>query len=85
MWKAMIIDFDEYHYKYASAREGDWFLAGFSPRKQNITLYIMAGVDWYEDLMGQLGKDRTGKSCLYINKLANVDVQENWLNYQQLM
>lgn len=73
MWGGSIIGFGEYHYKYASGREGDWFLTGFSPRKQNISLYIMAGFDRYEELMSQLGKYKTGKSCLYINKLADVD------------
>lgn len=73
MWGGSIIGFGEYHYKYASGREGDWFLTGFSPRKQNISLYIMAGFERYEELMGRLGKYKTGKSCLYINKLADVD------------
>lgn len=75
MWGGSIIGFGEYHYKYASGREGDWFLTGFSPRKQNISLYIMAGFDRYEELMSQLGKYKTGKSCLYINKLADVDTE----------
>src|SRR5574341_155679 len=57
----------------ASGREGDWMLTGFSPRKQNLTLYIMAGFDEYDDLLGRLGKHKTAKSCLYINKLADVD------------
>lgn len=73
MWGDSIIGFGEYHYKYASGREGDWFLTGFAPRKQNISLYIMAGFKRYEELMGKLGKYKTGKSCLYINKLADVD------------
>lgn len=73
MWGDSIIGFGEYHYKYASGREGDWFLTGFSPRKQNISLYIMAGFKRYEELMSKLGKYKTGKSCLYINKLADID------------
>lgn len=73
MWGDSIVGFGSYHYKYASGREGDWFLAGFSPRKQNLTLYIMAGFDEYEDLLKDLGKHKTGKSCLYINKLDDVD------------
>ncbi|MBD3668428.1 MAG: DUF1801 domain-containing protein [Kangiella sp.] len=73
MWGDSMIGFGEYHYKYASGREGDWFLTGFAPRKQNISLYIMAGFKRYEELMGKLGKYKTGKSCLYINKLADVD------------
>ena len=73
MWGDSMIGFGEYHYKYASGREGDWFLTGFAPRKQNISLYIMAGFKRYEELMSKLGKYKTGKSCLYINKLADVD------------
>ncbi len=59
--------------KYASGRENDWFLVGFSPRKQNLTLYIMSGFDDYDPLLAKLGKHKTGKSCLYINKLGDVD------------
>ena len=73
MWGSSIIGFGSYHYKYASGRENDWFLAGFSPRKQNLTLYIMSGFDQYDGLLSKLGKHKTGKSCLYINKLADVD------------
>ena len=73
MWGDSIVGFGSYHYTYASGREGDWFLAGFSPRKQNLTLYIMSGFDEYDDLMARLGKFKTGKSCLYINKLEDVD------------
>ncbi|MFL7870001.1 MAG: DUF1801 domain-containing protein [Anaerolineales bacterium] len=74
MWGDSIIGFGSYHYKYASGREGDWFLTGFSPRKQNLTLYIMAGFDEYEQLLGKLGKHSTGKSCLYIKKIEDVDL-----------
>lgn len=74
MWGDSMIGFGEYHYKYASGREGDWFLTGFAPRKQNISLYIMAGFKRYEELMAKLGKYKTGKSCLYINKLDDVDI-----------
>lgn len=73
MWGDKIVGFGRYHYKYASGREGDWFLAGFAPRKQNLTLYIMSGFDGYDELMGKLGKHSTGKSCLYIKKLEDVD------------
>lgn len=73
MWGKSIVGFGSYHYKYASGREGDWFLTGFSPRKQSLTLYIMPGFDRYESLLGNLGKYKTGKSCLYINKLEDVD------------
>lgn len=73
MWGSSIVGFGSYRYKYASGREGDWMMVGFSPRKQNLTLYIMPGFEHYEELMGKLGKHKTGKSCLYINKLADVD------------
>ena len=74
MWGESIVGFGHYHYKYASGREGDWFLTGFAPRKQNLTLYIMAGFDNYEALLGKLGKHSTGKSCLYVKRLADVDM-----------
>lgn len=74
MWGSSIIGFGHYHYKYESGREGDWFLTGFSPRKQSLTLYIMAGFDEYDALMANLGKYKTGKSCLYINKLEDIDL-----------
>jgi hypothetical protein len=73
MWGESIVGFGNYHYKYASGREGDWFLTGFSPRKQNLTLYIMAGFDGYDQLLRKLGKHSTGKSCLYIKKMDDVD------------
>jgi len=73
MWGDSIVGFGKYHYKYASGREGDWFLTGFSPRVQNLTLYIMSGFDEYDELLGKLGKYSTGKSCLYIKKLEDVD------------
>ena len=66
MWGDAIVGFGHYHYKYASGREGDWFLTGFSPRKQNLTLYIMAGFDNYDALLARLGKHSIGKSCLYV-------------------
>ena len=74
MWGDSIVGFGEYHYKYASGREGNWFLAGFAPRKQNLTLYIMSGFDQYDGLLGKLGKHSTGKSCLYIKRLDDVDM-----------
>ena len=74
MWGSSIVGFGDYHYKYESGREGDWFVTGFSPRKQNLTLYIMAGFDNYDQLLSRLGKYKTGKSCLYINKLDDVDL-----------
>ncbi|MCA9934731.1 MAG: DUF1801 domain-containing protein [Ardenticatenaceae bacterium] len=74
MWGDSIIGFGSYHYKYASGREGDWFVVGFAPRKQNLTLYIMPGFERYDGLMQKLGKHKTGKSCLYINKLTDIDM-----------
>lgn len=74
MWGDTIVGFGHYHYKYASGREGDWFLTGFSPRKQNLTLYIIAGFDNYEALLDKLGKHSTGKSCLYVKRLADLDM-----------
>jgi len=74
MWGDSIVGFGSYHYKYASGREGDWFVTGFSPRKQNLTLYIMAGFDEYDQLLSKLGKHSIGKSCLYIKKVEDVDM-----------
>ena len=73
MWGASIVGFGSYHYKYASGREGDMPLVSFSPRKQSMTLYIMDGFNNYNALLGKLGKYKTGKVCLYINKLEDVD------------
>ena len=73
MWGTSIVGFGTYHYKYASGREGDWMKVGFSPRKKNMTLYIMDGFGSYDSLLQKLGKYKTGKSCLYINKLEDVD------------
>lgn len=73
MWGTSIVGFGRCHYRYESGREGDMPLVGFSPRKQNMTLYIMPGFDHYEDMLVQLGKHKIGKACLYINKLADVD------------
>jgi hypothetical protein len=75
MWGTSIIGFGDYHYKYASGREGDFFITGFSPRKQNFTLYINSGFDEYGSLLEKLGKHTTGKSCLYIKKLADIDTK----------
>jgi len=73
MWGPSIVGFGSYHYKYDSGREGDWFLTGFSPRKTDLTLYIMAGFARCDALMKKLGRHRTGKSCLYIKRLDDVD------------
>jgi hypothetical protein len=74
MWGSSIIGFGRYHYKYASGHEGDAPLTGFSPRKQALTIYIVSGFDGYETLMSRLGKFKTGKVCLYINKLQDIDL-----------
>lgn len=74
MWGPSIVGFGEYHYKYESGREGDFLITGFSPRKSALTIYIMPGFARYEALMAKLGKHRTGKSCLYINRLDDVDL-----------
>lgn len=73
MWGASIVGFGSYHYKYASGREGDFMITGLSPRKQALTVYIMPGFSHFEGLMKRLGKYKTGKSCLYIRRLADVD------------
>jgi Domain of unknown function (DU1801) len=74
MWGPSIIGFGKRRYKYESGREGEWMLAAFSPRKQNLTVYISYGFDQYPDLMAKLGKYTTGKSCLYIKKLSDIDL-----------
>jgi hypothetical protein len=73
MWGTAIVGFGSYHYKYASGQEGDWPIVGFSPRKQNLSLYIMPGFGKFDALMARLGKHKTGKSCLYIKRLDDVD------------
>ena len=75
MWGSTIVGFGSYHYKYDSGREGDWFLTGFSPRKQALTLYIMGGFPRHHELMRKLGKHKTGSSCLYVRKLADLDLR----------
>jgi hypothetical protein len=73
MWGGSMIGFGSYHYRYASGREGDFFLTGFAPRKSALTLYIMPGLERYGDLLKKLGPHRTGKSCLYLKNLDSVD------------
>lgn len=73
MWGGSIIGFGDYHYKYESGREGDWFEAGFSPRKQNFSIYILSGLACRGEYLSKLGKYKTGKSCLYIKKLDDID------------
>lgn len=75
MWGSSLIGFGQYHYKSdRSTQEGDWPLAAFSPRKQNLTLYVSPGMASLGDLLGKLGKHKTSKGCVYINKLAEVDL-----------
>jgi hypothetical protein len=74
MWGDSIIGFGTYRYVYESGREGDWMLTGFSPRKRAFSMYIMSGFPRHEELMERLGTYRTGKSCLYVNKLDDVDL-----------
>ena len=74
MWGPSIVGFGSYHYKYASGREGDWPMMGFSPRKKDLTLYIMMGFEKHADLMEKLGKHSTAKSCLYIKRLSDVHI-----------
>ena len=73
MWGSSIVGFGSYHYKGKSGREGDWMLTGFSPRKQNLTLYLMGGFDTHVALLKKLGKFTTGAGCLYIKTLDDVD------------
>lgn len=74
MWGPSIIGFGRYHYTYESGREGDFLATGFSPRKSNLSIYIMPGYQDYSEIMGRLGKHKLGKSCLYVNKLADIDL-----------
>jgi len=73
MWGTSIVGFGSYHYRYASGRHADWFLTGFAPRKQDLTLYIMAGPARYKPLLAKLGKYKTGRACLYIKRMADVN------------
>ena len=73
MWGPSIVGYGRYHYRYESGREGDFMLTGFSPRKQALTVYIIPGFKPFESLMKKLGKYKTGKSCLYIKRLSDVD------------
>ena len=74
LWGPSIVGFGSFHYKYASGRKGDWLVTGFSPRKNNLTLYIMMGVEQHQGLMQKLGKYKTAKSCLYIKRLDDIHV-----------
>ncbi len=75
MWGASMVGFGEYHYKYDSGREGDAMRIGFSPRKANLAVYIMSGFTHHQDLLAQLGKHKTTKSCLYLNHLKDVNLK----------
>lgn len=75
MWGDSIVGFGSIHYKYATGHEGDMALTGFSPRSQNLTIYIQMGFERYTDLMAKLGKYKTGKSCLYIKTVADIDLK----------
>lgn len=74
MWGPSMVGFGDVHYKYASGREGDMFKVGFSPRKQNLTIYITDGFANYQELLAKLGKHKTSVSCLYVNKLTDIDL-----------
>ncbi len=74
MWGSAIVGFGDYRYAYASGREGDWFVTGFSPRKQNLTLYCMGGYEPHGEVLARLGKHKLGKGCLYINRLRDVNL-----------
>lgn len=75
MWGTSIVGFGSYRYRYASGREGNWMLVGFSSRKQNLAVYIMSGFSQFDTLLKKLGKHKTGKSCLYINRLEDIDAK----------
>jgi len=74
MWGSSIVGFGRYQYRYKSGRQGEWPVISFSPRKNDLTLYIMPGFDRYESLLARLGKHKTGKSCLYLKRLSDVDL-----------
>lgn len=74
LWGTSIVGFGSYHYRYAGGREGDWFLTGFSPRARDLTVYIMPGFASYAEPLARLGRHRHAKSCLYLRRLADVDL-----------
>ena len=82
MWGPSIVGYGSYHYRYASGREGDFMITGFAPRKNMLSLYIMPGYGKFDALMKDLGKFKTGKACLYIKRLSDVDedVLQNLIN-----
>ncbi|MDG2339728.1 MAG: DUF1801 domain-containing protein [Paracoccaceae bacterium] len=75
MWGPSIVGYGSYHYTYASGREGDSLATGFSPRKANISIYVMPGYADYSEILSRIGKHKMGKSCLYVNKLADIDIE----------
>lgn len=75
MWGEDIVGYGSYHYVYDSGREGDWMLTGFSSRKNSISVYLMSGFQEFEEELSRLGKHKTGKSCLYIQKLEDIDIK----------
>ncbi|WP_170333483.1 DUF1801 domain-containing protein [Ruegeria arenilitoris] len=74
MWGGSIVGYGRYHYRYKSGREGDFLATGFSPRKAALSIYIMPGYADFGDILSRLGKHKLGKSCLYVNKLADIDL-----------
>jgi hypothetical protein len=74
LWGASIVGFGRYHYKYKTGREGEWFVAGFSPRKTALTVYVMPSIQQYTQLLAKLGPHKTSQSCLYIKRLADIDL-----------
>lgn len=76
MWGKDMVGFGKYHYKYESGREGDWMMVGFSPRKQNLSIYIIAGFEHFPEIMDGLGKYKTGTSCLYVKALEDIDLNK---------
>ncbi len=75
LWGGAIVGFGKYEYQQKGGQKGEWFLAGFAPRKSNISIYTMAGFEQYESLLQKLGKYKTGMGCLYVNKLVDVDLK----------
>ena len=74
LWGGTMVGFGSYHYKYASGQEGDWFLVGFAPRKRELTLYLGGGLEPHRESLAKLGKHKTGKGCLYLKRLSQVDL-----------
>jgi hypothetical protein len=73
MWGKGMVGFGRYRYRYESGREGEWFLTGFAPRKKDLTVYILPGLEGFAEILDRLGRHRTGKSCLYLRSLEDVD------------